>query len=289
MNNKKIGGIILAGVIGLGLIGGVMSASKIKAGYVGLIYNLNGGIENEVLPQGLHFVAPWKKVKQYSTSIEQGYLSREEKEGSKGDDSFNVPTSDGKTVNVDLEYSYHFDSKRLPETYVKFKGQDGKTIEDTFIRGKLKTWACEVTANYSVVDIYGEKRTELNKALSDHMQPLFDEYGIVLDACNFSRIELDQQTSDAIQKRIDKQQEVETTKLEAEKAEIEKQTTLIKVQTEAEATITKAKADAEANNIKSQSIDDKILKQQMIDKWDGKLPTVSGNGQNIIDIGDINK
>ena len=266
-----------------------MSASKIKAGYVGLIYNLNGGIENEVLPQGLHFVAPWKKVKQYSTSIEQGYLSREEKEGSKGDDSFNVPTSDGKTVNVDLEYSYHFDSKRLPETYVKFKGQDGKTIEDTFIRGKLKTWACEVTANYSVVDIYGEKRTELNKALSDHMQPLFDEYGIILDACNFSRIELDQQTSDAIQKRIDKQQEVETTKLEAEKAEIEKQTTLIKVQTEAEATITKAKADAEANNIKSQSIDDKILKQQMIDKWDGKLPTVSGNGQNIIDIGDINK
>ena len=121
------------------------------------------------------------------------------------------------------------------------------------------------------------------------MQPLFDEYGIILDACNFSRIELDQQTSDAIQKRIDKQQEVETTKLEAEKAEIEKQTTLIKVQTEAEATITKAKADAEANNIKSQSIDDKILKQQMIDKWDGKLPTVSGNGQNIIDIGDINK
>ena len=102
MNNKKIGGIILAVVIGLGLIGGVMSASKIKAGYVGLIYNLNGGIENEVLPQGLHFVAPWKKVKQYSTSIEQGYLSREEKEGSKGDDSFNVPTSDGKTVNVDL-------------------------------------------------------------------------------------------------------------------------------------------------------------------------------------------
>ena len=38
MNNKKIGGIILAGVIGLGLIGGVVSASKIKAGYVGLIY-----------------------------------------------------------------------------------------------------------------------------------------------------------------------------------------------------------------------------------------------------------
>lgn len=278
MKNKTIGAIILTLVVGVSAICGMKSAHKIKPGYVGIIYSLNGGIKDEVLTQGLRFVLPWEKVKQYSVSTEQGYLSKDQKEGSEGDDSFNVPTSDGKTVNVDLEYSYHFDSEKLPETYVRFKGQDGKTIEETFIRGKLKTWASEVSSTFSVMDIYGEKRTELNKALSDHINPLFEEYGIVIDAVNFSRIDLDSQTAEAIQTRINKQQEVETAKLEAEKATIDAQTK-----------ITQAEAEAKANEIKTQAIDNKILQQQFIEKWNGSLPTVVGSEGNIMDISSLIK
>lgn len=255
---------------------------KIKAGYVGLVYSLNGGIKDNVLTQGMHFVAPWEKVKQYSVSIEQGYLSKDNREGSEGDDSFDVPTSDGKTVNVDLEYSYHFDSELLPTTYVKFKGQDGKAIEDTFIRGKLKTWAGEVTSKYSVIDIYGDKRTELNKAVSDYMTPLFKEYGIVLDACNFSRIELDSQTANAIQERINKQQELETSKLQAEKIKIETEANAEKIKIESEAEVVQAENKAKANEILSKSIDENIIKQQTIDKWNGELPKVNGNSSMMI-------
>ena len=276
MNNKKIRALLLTLVIGVRAVCGIKSAHKIKPGYVGIVYSLNGGIKDEVLSQGLRFVYPWEKVKQYRVSTEQGYLSKEAKEGSEGDDSFNVPTSDGKTVNVDLEYSYHFDADKLPQTYVRFKGQDGKTIEDTFIRGKLKTWAAEVSSTFSVMDIYGEKRTELNRALSDHINPRFEEYGIVIDAVNFSRIDLDSQTAEAIQARINKQQEVETAKLEAEKAEIDAKTML-----------TKAQAEADANNIKTQAIDEKILQQQFIEKWNGSLPTVVGNNGNVMDISSL--
>ena len=282
MNNKKLGAIISGVVIAGLVIGGFMSMHKIKAGYVGLVYSLNGGIKDNVLTQGMHFVAPWEKVKQYSVSIEQGYLSKDNREGSEGDDSFDVPTSDGKTVNVDLEYSYHFDSELLPTTYVKFKGQDGKAIEDTFIRGKLKTWAGEVTSKYSVIDIYGDKRTELNKAVSDYMTPLFKEYGIVLDACNFSRIELDSQTANAIQERINKQQELETSKLQAEKIKIETEANAEKIKIESEAEVVQAENKAKANEILSKSIDENIIKQQTIDKWNGELPKVSGNSNMMI-------
>lgn len=282
MNNKKLGAIISGVVIAGLVIGGFMSMHKIKAGYVGLVYSLNGGIKDNVLTQGMHFVAPWEKVKQYSVSIEQGYLSKDNREGSEGDDSFDVPTSDGKTVNVDLEYSYHFDSELLPTTYVKFKGQDGKAIEDTFIRGKLKTWAGEVTSKYSVIDIYGDKRTELNKAVSDYMTPLFKEYGIVLDACNFSRIELDSQTANAIQERINKQQELETSKLQAEKIKIETEANAEKVKIESEAEVVQAENKAKANEILSKSIDENIIKQQTIDKWNGELPKVNGNSSMMI-------
>lgn len=276
MKSKLIGAIV-SGVVILGvLVGVIASGHSIKAGYVGIIYSLDGGIKSEVLSQGLHFVNPLSSVRQYSVATEQGYLSKSSKEGSKDDDSFDIPTSDGKTVNVDLEYSFHFDADKLPQTFTKFKGQDGKTIEDTFIRGKLKAWTQEISSTFSVIDIYGEKRTELNAKVLKHVKDNFDEYGIVIDSVNFSRIELDEKTLEAIQARINKQQELETSKLEAEKAKID-----------AEAKVTKAEGEAKANAALSKSIDQSILQSKFLDKWDGKMPTVTGSGQNIMDISSL--
>lgn len=278
MKNKMIGAIISGGLIIGVLVGGIMSSHKIKAGYVGVVYSLNGGIKGEVLSQGLHFVNPLSSVREYSVATEQAYLSQDIKEGSKGDDSFSIPTSDGKTVNVDLEFSYHFDADKLPQTFTKFKGQDGKTIEDTFIRGKMKAWTAEVSSTFSVIDIYGEKRAELNAKVLEHTKKKFDEYGIIIDSVNFSRIGLDDATAQAIQTRINKQQELETSKLEAEKAKID-----------AEAKITQAEAQAKANQILSQSIDQSILQSKFIDKWDGKTPLVMGSDGNIMDISALMK
>ena len=250
MNSKKIGSIIL-GVTLLGVVAaGVMSSTKIKPGYAGIVYSLNGGIKDKTLSQGLHFVAPWHKVSSYSVATEQAFLSKDNKEGSKDDDSFNIPTSDGKTVNVDLEFSYHFDLDKLTQTFTQFKGRSGEDIENTFIRGKIKAWSSEVTSQFSVMDIYGEKRAELNNAVLEHVKNNFDEYGIVIDSVNFSRISLDEATEKAIQDRINKQQELETSKIEKEKSMIE-----------AERKMIEAKAEAEANREIQKSITPELLKK----------------------------
>jgi regulator of protease activity HflC (stomatin/prohibitin superfamily) len=276
MKSKLIGAII-SGVVILGvIICGVKSAHVIKPGYVGIIYSMDGGVKNTVLSQGLHFVNPISSVNQYSVATTQAYLSKSSKEGSKEDDSFNIPTSDGKTVNVDLEFSYHFDADRLPQTFTKFGGQDGKTIEDTFIRGKIKAWTSEVSSTFSVIDIYGDKRSELNAKVLEHVKQNFDEYGIVIDSVNFSRIDLDDATAKAIQDRINMQQQLETSKLQAQKAEID-----------AQAKVTQAKGDAEANDALSKSIDQSILEQKFIDKWDGHMPTVTGSNGNMMDISSL--
>lgn len=59
---------------------------------------MNGGVDGEVLSQGWHLVAPTKKVTTYSIGLEQSYLTSEEKGDSPNDESFSIPTSDGKTV-----------------------------------------------------------------------------------------------------------------------------------------------------------------------------------------------
>lgn len=74
-----IGAIVLAVVLFGGVILGLMCTERIPAGYVGVVYNMNGGVDGEVLQQGWHLVSPTKKVTTYSIGIEQSYLTAENK------------------------------------------------------------------------------------------------------------------------------------------------------------------------------------------------------------------
>ena len=136
----KIGAAFLGFIMVMALIITVMCIEKVPAGYVGVIYDMSGGITGETLTQGWHIVTPTKKVTNYSIGIEQSYLTSEDKGDSKNDESFNIPTSDGKTVRVNLEFSYKFDAEKVTDTFVQFKGRSGEEIKDTFIKFKIVVW-----------------------------------------------------------------------------------------------------------------------------------------------------
>lgn len=244
-------------------------------------------------------VAPWKKVREYSVGIEQGTFSAE------NENSFEIPTKDGKTITVDMEYSYHFDPDMLSETFNRFKGQDGRDIEETFIRSKLKAWAGEVSATYPVTDIFGDKRSELNNMVQTHVAEQFAEYGIVIDSVNFTRIETDAETAEAIQKKVNAQQELELAQIEAETAQVQankdKEVALIAAEKDKEVALIAAERDKEvaeqnaeaakirgegiaaSNKAIAESLTPELLERQKYEKWDGKLPQVQGsNDSNMI-------
>ena len=60
-----IGAIVLAVLIFGGIILALLCTSRVPAGYVGVVYNMNGGVDGEVLSQGWNLVAPTKKVTTY--------------------------------------------------------------------------------------------------------------------------------------------------------------------------------------------------------------------------------
>lgn len=291
-----VGAIALGVILIITIILGILCLSKVPAGYVGVVYNMNGGIEDGTLSQGWHLVAPTKKITIYSIGLEQSYLTTESKGDSKNDESFNIPTSDGKTVKVDLEFSYRFDESRVAQTFVTFKGKSGETIKDTFIKPKIVAWTQEVSANYPVTDIFGDKRTEINSELDTYLRQKFDQYGIIIDTVNFTNISVDDETAAAIQKKVTAQQELELARIEADTAKVnankEKEVAAIKAesqkitaegnatekrinaQAEADAIEIKAKAEAEANKLIGASVNDKYLEYQHTEKWDGKYPSV---------------
>lgn len=291
----RIGAVILALIMVLALVGGIACLEKVPAGYVGVVYNMNGGVDGEVLTQGWHLVAPTKKVTTYSIGIEQSYLTSDKKGDSKEDESFSIPTSDGKTVRVNLEFSYRFDESRVANTFVQFKGKSGEIIKDTFIKPKIIAWTQEVSANYPVTDIFGDKRTAINAELDTYLKQKFEPYGIVIDTVNFTDISVDDETAAAIQKKVTAQQELElanieaqTAKIQAEKekqvAQIAAEQAVIEANAKAEVMRIEAEAEAEANSVIAQSLTQQLIDKIKYEKWDGKLPTVSGSGATIIDV-----
>ena len=241
----KIGAFVLAIIMIFALIGGITCLEKVPAGYVGVVYNMNGGVDGEILTQGWHLVSPTKKVTTYSIGIEQSYLTSDKKGDSKEDESFSIPTSDGKTVRVNLEFSYRFDESCVANTFIQFKGKSGEVIKDTFIKPKIIAWTQEVSANYPVTDIFGDKRTAINAELDTYLKQKFEPYGIVIDTVNFTDISVDDETAAAIQKKVTAQQELELANIEAQTAKIqaEKEKQVAKIAAEQAVIEANAKAD----------------------------------------------
>lgn len=306
MKKGTIGAAFFGFVIVVGLICVFMCTKKVPAGYCGIVYNLSGGITGETLDQGFHVVPPTKKVTLYSIGIEQSYLTADDKGDSREDESFATPTADGKSLKVDLEFSYKFDREMLPTTFTTFKGQSGESIKDTFIKPKMKAWTQEVTAKYPVTDVFGDKRQELNEALDVYLKDKFAPYGIVIDTVNFTSITVDAETEAAIQKKVTAQQELELAQIESQTAQVQaekdkkvalvqaekdKETAIInaekakiKAEGEAEALRIAAEAEAEANREIAASLTPELIDKIKYEKWNGNVSQVSGSATPIIDL-----
>lgn len=287
----------------------IICIRRVSPGYAGIVYSVNGGLQEQTLSQGWHFIGIGKKVIEYPISTETMYLSKDEQEGSRGDDSFNISTKDGKLVNVDAELSYHYDNERLKHVFSKWRGKSSEEIETTYIRARIKEAANEVSSKYPVMDVYGEKRSELNKKVYEQLAAKLELDGVILETFNFTRIEPDEQTKKAIQEKVDAQQKLEQDKIEAERQEITNQKNIaikeaeaeaarieavahaerlkINAEAEADAILAKAEAEAKANELLSKSLTDKVLQLEKIKAWESgaQVPQIqAGNVSPIVNM-----
>lgn len=291
---KSLGGIATAVIIALVVIVLFVCTVRIPAGYVGVVYNMNGGISDKTLTQGFHVISPTQNVTTYSIGIEQSYLTASKDGDSDNDESFEVPSNDGKGLTVDMTFTYRYDADRVADTFTRFKGQSGKDVKNSFIKPNIMSWTKEVTAKYSVIDLLGDKRATLNSELTDYLKQKFEPYGIVIESVSLINIDPDEETRSAVQKKVNAQQDLELAKIEQQTANVnaekEKEVAITKANQEketaqinAESKLIEAQAQADANRLISQSLTPELIRQQMYDKWDGKLPTVqAGNDSSII-------
>lgn len=268
----------LAGA-GIVVIGGVLfftCTTHVNRGYVGVVFDqFNGGVQEHVLTSGRQFKLPWQKITEFPTVTKTIYMSAEKTEGSEEDESITIKANDG-TMKANLTMSYSFDAKNISDVQKKFMGDEEYIM--SLLRGQLVGWISEATSKFSTMDIHQANTEKVNLAVTEHVANKAKQYGVTIENVMISETK----PSDKVMREIEARQTQEQTRKRKEEElktlEVDKQ----KAQIEAEKKAIEAEGEKKANEIKAQGLDERILEQMKIEKWNGALPTVSGSDSNAI-------
>ena len=262
---KKIG--IIVAVVIIAIIGGVFtvkSLHRVGQGEVGVVYSMKSGVKDETLKPGWHFISPFDKMSTYPVSQQQLVLSNNaadfNEEELKQDTHVDAPANGGM-VKMNMTVNYNYIPDRVTELYERFNGMDGDQIVESKIKNSILAYIKEVTPQFSVMDIYSDKRSEVGNAITEYLNgKLNEEYGIEISSALIIDVQLDEELQAKVQQK-------EQAKQDAEKAELDKQTAIAqgeaakaKAEADAKVTITNAQAEAEANRLKSESITDELIR-----------------------------
>lgn len=274
--NKGIIAAIISGILALGVaVTAIICLERVPVGYVGVIYSA-AGVEDQTLAQGWHMLSPLKKVSRFPISQQQIVFSDDPADyGEKERDDWSIDApADGGMVKINLTVNYNFMPDRVVELYSRFNGMNGETLVESRIQNSIIAYVKEVTPRFSVMDIYSDKKSEVNEAITEYLnEKLQDEYGINIASALVIDVELDNTLMQKVQAKEQAKQDAEIAELEKQtamaqaetdkvKAQAKADVDLIEAQAEANAAKIAADAEAEANSKIAQSITPELIQWQ---------------------------
>ena len=269
-NIKKARIGIISGVAALLFIAAAGSAmTVVPAGHSGVVVTM-GSVSERVLDEGLHFKAPFvQQVVMKNNKIQKTEVSS------------NSVSKDLQTISSSVAINYHITKDASASIYQTI----GEQYADTVLQPAIQEAVKAVTAQYTAEELI-TKRSAVGDEIGQTLSNKVSEYGILIDKFNIVNFDFSEEFNAAIeQKQVAEQNKLraETEKeqqiIEAEAAAKQK---TIAAEAEAEATLKKAEAEAAANEKINASLNDRVLRYQQIEKWDGKYPNVVSDSASIL-------
>ncbi len=256
---KNVKKLILAGVILLAVaLLAVSSITVVEAGNTGVVVTL-GAVSDKVLSEGMHIKAPFvQSVVQVNNRTQ-----KIETEGS-------ASSKDLQIISYVVAVNYRVENNASASLYKNV----GVNYETVIITPAIQESIKAVTAQYTAEELI-TKRQNVGTQIKDALSDKIGEYGISVEIFNIVNFDFSEEFNAAVEAK-------QTAQQNALKAEQD----LARIEIEAEQKVTQA--EAEAKSIKM--IQDALAKSPDYveyikwNKWDGKLPSVMGDGDYILDI-----
>ena len=231
----------------------------VNAGERGVLMQF-GKVQEQVLGEGLHVTVPTVyTVKKLSVRVQKQEISAE------------ASSKDLQDVFTDVALNWHI----IPEEANAIFQQigDEKEVVARIIDPAVEEVLKAVMAKYTAEEII-TKRGEVKAAVDDSLTLRLVTYHIAVDDISLVHVHFSQRFSEAVEAKQIAEQEAKRGEFLA-----------LKAVKQAEAKVNLAKGEAEVQRLLRDNLTPELLERQAIEKWDGKLPLIVGDGgKNLLDL-----
>lgn len=226
----------------------------INAGERGIV--LRFGAVNRVVPEGIHFKMPFmEEIVKMSVRVQKNTTKTE------------AASRDLQVVHTTMVLNYSLQADKVGEVYKNIGLNYSEKIIDPVIQESFKA----ASARYTAEELISKRealKTEVRNFLKERLAP----FGISVVELSITDFEFSQEFNRAIE-----------SKQTAEQLALKARRDLDRIKVEAQQKITAAQAEAEALRLQRQVISPELIRLRQIEaqlkaieKWDGKLPNVTG-------------
>lgn len=268
-------------IVFLGMTGCV-GCTRVGPGYVGIKSTVVGsdrGLSDAAVGPAWVFYNPFtESVFEYPTFARTAIWTHSEHEGNAVNEEITFTNKDRMQIAADISLAYQIDPKKAAAFYIKFRSDD----LDSFTNGLMRNWAREkfdnVAGKYGIDQIMGDNSKFLSE-VQVSLQKELDSVGIKLIQFGFiGAPRPPRSVQDSINLAVQATQIAQQKQNELIQAQADAAKQVAAAEGDAKATLARAEAQAKANKLLSESLTDQLVKNKMIDKWNGILPTVqTGN------------
>ncbi len=255
------------------------SIETVPAGHV-KVGTLFGRVQDASIAEGLHFVNPLMQWRAFDCRQKTAKI-----------DGSSMPSNDQLTTSIDWSIQYRADcsmaAQMLRETGTV---QEVVTVHLTpnfrsLIREKGKGVA-------RAEDYFSEEvQARLQDGVLTDLAEIVGSKGITVSGTLLRNVKLPPVIATAIESKKERQQEAEKQQAELERFRIEQEQKIAQAEVERKAAEleaqkirTLAEAEAAANRIVAASLTNSLVEYRAIERWEGKLPTVTGGAVPFIDL-----
>lgn len=292
-SSTAVATLIIIGLICLTVLGVAHSAWRsIRPGYVGIIFDkINHNVTAGRLEPGWAFINPFTQaIQEYPVTIRTYSMLLRSSEGSvAGDDSIKIQSNEGQQINLDVVIQYQVIKEEAGKLYQDWGGAPIDRVEDGIVRQYTRTQVPIVAAKYGWEDVTSTKRGEIVDEISAVLAKEFKSRHLTLVSFGIREVHLPSSLQSALDQKITAQQSAEQQKYQLKQAQIKAEQDVAEAtghanalraqaEGEASATLTRAKAQSEANRQLAQTLSNELIKYQATQRWDGRLPLLTGGG-----------
>ena len=286
---KEYGKLIIIALVAIAILGTIIDVfnpaygwfATVQAGHVGVVERF-GKVRESTLQPGFHLTSYFEHVRPVDIRTQRhNYVT----------EAF---SSDIQQVGLTIAVNENIS----PEAAYKLYTTVGMNYLENLLEPRLMENAKVVISKYTAESLIAN-REKLSSEVLVKMQGDMAQYGIIVTAISIENIDFTDQYEAAIEAKQVATQEKQKAQTEQERMTMEETqqadrkriaaqaaADVQKINAEAEAYAVKiqAEAQAEANKKISESLTNELINYNQVNRWDGKLPTVTSGAVPILNL-----